>query len=121
MNIVFSLVCGIVTGMGMGGGAILIFLLTNFSGVSQQLAQGANILFFIPTCVISIILNGKKKSIDKKTALTVGAFGIIGAIIGAYISVNIKVKNLRKFFGIFLIIVATFEIYKLIKQHMKKM
>ena len=112
MNIAFSIVCGTVTGMGMGGGAILIFLLTSFSGVSQQLAQGANILFFIPTCIISIILNWKKKNIDKRIALIVGVFGIIGAIIGAYISANIKVKNLRRLFGVFLIIVATFEIYK---------
>ncbi len=45
--------------------------------------------------------------------------GIIGAVIGARISVNLDVKVLRKYFGIFLIIVAINEIYSLIKQYIK--
>ena len=41
--------------------------------------------------------------------------GIIGAIIGAKISINMDVNRLKKYFGIFLAIIAIYEIYSLIK------
>ena len=41
----------------------------------------------------------------------------IGAIIGALISINLDVQKLRKFYGIFLAIIAIHEIYTLIKQY----
>ena len=102
-----------------GGGTVLIFLLTNFSKIEQHIAQGANLIFFIPTCIVSIAINLKSKNIELKTAGVVLISGIIGAIIGANISINIKVNYLRKYFGYFLIIIAIFEIYSLIKSYRK--
>ena len=100
-----------------GGGTILIFLLTTFSGIEQHIAQGANLIFFIPTCIVSIYMNLKSKNIEVKTATVVLISGIVGAIIGAVISINIQVIYLRKYFGYFLIIIAIFEIYSLIKSY----
>ena len=103
-----------------GGGTILIFFLTTFSGIEQHLAQGANLIFFIPTCIVSIIINLKNKNIERKIALIVSVSGIAGAIIGANIATNIEVKMLRKYFGIFLISVAIFEIFKIKNNFIKK-
>lgn len=83
------------------------------------MAQGINLIFFIPTCVISIIVNWKNKNIEKKVALITIISGIIGAIIGAEISTRINVKELRILFGYFLIFIAIFEIYFLIKPNIK--
>ena len=102
-----------------GGGTLLIFLLVTFSGIEQRIAQGANIMFFIPTCIVSIFLNIKNKNIKGKTALIVIISGIIGTIIGTIISLNIRVENLRKYFGLFLIFMSFFEIYSLIKLYIK--
>ena len=52
-------------------------------------------------------------------ALIITVSGVIGAIAGAIISVNLDVKYLRKYFGIFLLIVAINEIYSLIKLYIK--
>lgn len=103
-----------------GGGTVLIFLLTTFSAVDQHFAQGANLIFFIPTCIVSIFLNLKNKNIQLKTAFIVIISGIIGAIIGAVISTNLQVKYLKKYFGYFLLLVAIFEIYTLIRSFYKK-
>lgn len=102
-----------------GGGAVLIILLTTLSNIDQHIAQGANLIFFIPTSVVSIIINYKNKNIDVKTAMIVILSGIFGAIIGAKISTNINVKILKKYFGIFLLLIAFFEIYSLIKSYIK--
>lgn len=119
INLLFAVLSGIISGIGMGGGTVLIFLLTTFSGVSQHMAQGANLIFFIPTCIVSIFINLKNKNIDIKTAVVVIISGIIGAVIGAELSLIIDAKNLKKYFGIFLLLITIYEIYSLIKSNIK--
>ena len=114
---VIGLVSGVFSGVGMGGGTILIFLLTTFAGIEQHVAQATNLIYFIPTAISAIIVNYKEKNIDTKLAISVSIFGIIGAIIGAKFAVNTDVQKLRKLFGIFLAIIAIHEIYTLFKEY----
>lgn len=115
INIIFGVISGIVSGLGIGGGTVLIFLLISFSGIEQHIAQGVNLIFFIPTSIVSIFINLKNNNIEKRTALIVSIFGIIGAILGAKMAVGIDMKNLRKYFGFFLLIIAFYEVFSLIK------
>ena len=115
MEILIGIVSGIVSGTGMGGGTILIFFLTFFMGVEQHIAQATNLIFFIPTSIIAILVNLKNKNIYLKSAIIISAFGILGAIIGANISINMDVVILKKAFGIFLAIIAIHEIYTIVK------
>ena len=64
-----------------GGGTILIFLLTIMLGIEQHIAQATNLIFFIPTSIVAIIVNLKNKNIDLKLAIVISIFGILGAII----------------------------------------
>ena len=116
-EILVGVTSGIFSGVGMGGGTILIFLLTMFLGLEQHIAQATNLIYFVPTAISAIIVNYREKNIDTKLARFVSVCGIIGAVIGAMISINIDVKILRKYFGIFLAIIAIHEIYTLIKQY----
>lgn len=68
---------------------------------------------------MAILVNLKNKNIQLRTAIIVIITGVIGAIIGAKISVNLNVSELRKYFGYFLIIIAINEIYSLIKNYLK--
>ena len=43
IQILIGVVAGIFSGIGMGGGTILIFLLTTFGGLEQHIAQATNI------------------------------------------------------------------------------
>ena len=47
-----------------------------------------------------------------KTAITVIIFGIIGAICGAYATTLVNVETLKICFGLFLIIIGTYQLYK---------
>jgi len=112
-----GLVSGVVTGFGMGGGTILILLVSIIWGIDQHVAQSTNLVFFVPTAIASIITNIKQKCIDYKLGITIGFFGIIGSIIGAQVSIHTEASKLKKYFAIFLIIIAIFEIYSLIKEY----
>ena len=117
MEIIIGIFSGIFSGIGDGGGTILIFLLTTFIGLEQHIAQATNLIYFIPTAISAIIVNYKNKNIEIKLTLLTSIAGIIGAIIGAKISVNTDVEKLKKLFGIFLTVIAIHEIYTLYKEY----
>ena len=114
-EVFIGILSGIVSGTGMGGGTILIFLLTFMLGIEQHVAQATNLIFFIPTAIVAILVNLKNKNIDMKLAIIISVFGILGAIIGANISIHIDVGILKKCFGIFLAVITINEIYSIIK------
>ena len=118
-EILIGIVSGIVSGTGMGGGTILIFLLTFMIRVEQHISQATNLIFFIPTSIVAILVNLKNKNIELKLAITISISGVVGAIIGTNISTHIDVGNLKKCFGIFLLVIAINEIYSIIKLNKK--
>lgn len=117
VEIISGIIAGMFTGTGMGGGTVLILLLSIFSNLNQHSSQGINLIFFILTTISAIIVNIKGKIIDFKLGFKIIIYGIIGALIGSKIAMNIDSGNLRKYFGIFLAIIAIYEIYSLIKEY----
>ena len=118
-EILIGTFAGVFSGIGMGGGTVLIFLLNMFLGVEQHVAQATNLIYFIPTAISAIFVNYKEKNIDIGLAKIISVMGVIGAILGAIISVNLDVEKLRKFYGFFLTVIAIHEIYTLIKEYKK--
>ena len=112
-----ALYLGSLHGMGMGGGTILILCLSLFSGLEQHIAQATNLVFFIPTSIVAITINIKEKLINWNVAIPVCISGILGSILGAIISSNMDVGVLKKCFGIFLAIIAIYQLYIFIKSY----
>ena len=120
IEITAGIVSGIVSGAGMGGGTILILILSNFIGLDQHIAQATNLIFFIPTSIVAIIINFKQKLIDYKLGIMIGIVGSIGAFIGSKLALNINSNDLRKYFGIFLLLIAFYEIYNTFCKYKKE-
>ena len=119
VEILMGIISGIVSGLGMGGGTILILLLTTFYNVDQHIAQSTNLVFFVPMSISIILLNMKQNNINFKLGNSIIIYGIIGAIIGAKISIKMNVIYLKKYFGIFLGLIAIFEIYNIIRKYIR--
>lgn len=83
------------------------------------MAQATNLVFFVPTSITAIIVSVKEKLIEWKIGITLALAGVVGAIIGAKISVKMDVEILRKMFGLFLAVIAINEIYSLTKEYRK--
>ncbi len=111
LNIIIGFISGIISGMGIGGGAILIPALILIENASQQTAQGINLVYFIPTAVAALIMHIKNKNIDIKIALWVGLSGVFGATGGALLAGALGDNVLRKMFGVFLLFIGIYEIY----------
>ncbi len=115
---IIGLTSGVLSGMGIGGGAILIPALTLFLDFEQKVAQNINLLYFIPTAIVAIFVHSKNKNIEKEGLFKVILFGLIGAVAGSFIAINLKGKLLRKIFGWFLLFMGISEI---LKKGVKKM
>ena len=56
VNVVIGFLSGAVGSLGIGGGGILIVMLTLALGIKQNNATLANLIFFIPVAIFSLIL-----------------------------------------------------------------
>ena len=106
---------GILSGMGVGGGMLLIPAATLFLGIGQHSAQSLNLFCFIPSALCALIIHIKKRNIDFKTAFPVIITGIPFSLLGAFISTNISADILGKCFGVFILIFGIREIVTGIK------
>lgn len=121
MEIIIGLLSGIAASMGFGGGFILIIYLTAFAGVEQITAQGVNLLFFLPTALVSLVIHQKNKLIQWKKLLYLIPGGLLGIAAGTWLSSNIRTEFLQKLFASLLIFVGTKEIFhKNSEKHLTK-
>ena len=116
-EVMIGILSGCVAALGMGGGTVLILLLGIWCNIEQHIAQGTNLIFFIPTSIVAIYMNIKNKTIDYKIATKIIIPGVIGSFFGAFLSFKFENDNLKKYFGIFLLFVAALEIYSFVKQN----
>lgn len=115
MLILTGVISGAVTGVAMGGGTLLILILTEFMNVQQHTAQATNLIFFIPTSIVAIIIHFKDKNINKKLLIKMLPLAIIGTCIGSYLTRLFDDESLKKYFGGFLLLIGIFEIFTTIK------
>ena len=103
---------GIISGMGIGGGTILIPALLFLTDINQHQAQGVNLIYFIPTAVTALIAHQKAGNISWTTAKPLAVLGLAGAAAGAFLAVSLQAGLLRKIFGGFLLLMGLSEIFK---------
>lgn len=99
----------IIGSMGLGGGGILIIYFNLFTDVSQSLAQGINLLFFIPSALVAIIIYIKKKLINFRLAAAIAALGVIGALLGSYLASLVDSRVLSKLFALLLLVMGVMQ------------
>ena len=93
----------------MGGGTLLIPILTLFLSFPQKSAQAINLLVFIPMAIVSLIVHIKNKLVDFRTGIPVIISGVISSICGSILAGMVSNGVLRKIFGAFLLIVGVFQ------------
>ena len=106
-----GLLCGILSGFGIGGGTILILYLANIAGIPQQAAQGINLIYFLPTSATALFSHFKNGFIDKSSVIPAIITGSIFSIGAAIAATSLDVNVLKKIFGLFLIVIGIRELF----------
>jgi uncharacterized membrane protein YfcA len=102
-----GLVAGLAGGLfGVGGGIVLIPLLTGWLRASQHQAHGTSLAAIGATAVAGLAVYGAHARVDWRTALAVGIASVFAARIGARAAARTSPRGLTLAFAVFLLLVA---------------
>ena len=103
---------GVLSGMGIGGGTLLVIVLVELAHIEQRAAQGINLLYFLPVAAASLIEHIRSRRIRMRVFLLCAAAGTAAAVGGSLLAGCLKTGTLRRLFGILLIAAGTVQIFK---------
>ena len=102
---------GVLGGMGMGGGTVLIPILTVFCGVPQHLAQSVNLLSFLPMSAASLRVHKKNGLLDTEGVLWMIVPATTLSVLGGLFVQSISGGALRIGFGVFLCLLSFYQFW----------
>ena len=115
MSFIFYLLAGFVPGllggMGMGGGTVLIPVLTLFFGVEQHIAQATNLIAFLPMAAFSLNVHKKKGLLKTDGVWWIVVPALLTSVAGGFVAAVLSAGILRKLFGAFLVFLAVKGIF----------
>ncbi len=103
--VVLGFVTGILAGLiGVGGGIIVVPVLTVFFGVSDLVAKGTSLFMILPTSASGTVSNLKRKNADLPAALVIGGVAAAASIGGVAVAQVSDPQVASILFGIFVVL-----------------
>lgn len=109
--IIVGAVLGFLSGLGVGGGSLLILWLTLIVQMPQDTARSINLLFFLPTALIASFFRWKQGKLEFKKILPAMIGAVAAAILFTWISRHLNSDSLRIPFGILLLVTGLRELF----------
>ncbi len=116
LYVLFGFLAGIFGGLGMGGGTLLIPLLTIFCSLDQKLSQGINLVSFLVMALFALIVHYKNGYVKTKGIFYIILSGIIFSALGSLLAGILPSKILRMAFGVFLCVLSIIQVIKVVKK-----
>lgn len=105
--VVTGLAAGMLAGlMGVGGGVIIVPLLTIVFGFPLVLAKGTSLAVIVPTALVGTLRNIRHRTTDLRAGVLVGAAGVLTAAAASQISLGLDPTLSAWLFAALLVLVA---------------
>jgi uncharacterized protein len=114
LDLAIGLIVGVLVGfMGVGGGVILVPAMVHILHMDQHTAQGTSLFLQLPPLGLGALLMYRKKGqVDLKAGILCALGILLGGYLGSRLAVSISSSDLRKLFGIFLVVAAVLVWHK---------
>lgn len=109
--LVIGALLGFLSGLGVGGGSLLMLWLTLVLGLEHSIARNINLLFFLPAAAIASFFRWKQGALSFKKILPAVIAGCISAGLFACLSRNIDIALIKKLFGALLLATGLRELF----------
>ena len=103
VTLVVGTALGFFTGLGVGGGSLLMVWLTAVLGMDALIARSINLLFFLPGAAVAIAFRKRQGIIQWMHVLPPALAGCISAAVCSRFSTGVDNSWLQKLFGAVLI------------------
>ena len=110
VSVLVGTILGVLSGLGTGGGSLLILWLTLMLGMDQETARSINLMFFIPSALVACLFRWKQGRLDIKKVLPAIIAGSIASGLFTFLSRDMDTTILRKLFGGLLIVTGLREL-----------
>ena len=110
ISILVGVILGFLSGLGIGGGSLLILWLTIALGIDHNTARGINLLFFLPAAAIAFAFRWKQGAVEIKTILPAILAGTLSAAASSYVGLMLDMALLKKLFGLLLLLTGLREL-----------
>ena len=108
-----GLIIGTITGIiGAGGGFLYVPALVLWANIPMKKAVGTSLIIVTINSLIGFIGDIQTINVEWPFLLSFTLISIIGIILGGILSKFISEEKLKKSFGVFTLIMATYIIYK---------
>ena len=105
--IVLGLVAGVASGcFGIGGGAIIVPVLTLVFKIPYHVAIGTSLALIIPISLAGSLTHAKMSNIDWRIFLLCAVAGMVGAVVGSLLIEKVPALYAKRAFAIFLLFTA---------------
>jgi uncharacterized protein len=101
--------------IGIGGGLLFVPTMTVGLRLSQAVAQGTSLLAIVPTAIVGGVTHLRRGNVLIRQAAWMGGGGVVGAVIGALVAVEVPGPILARIWGAFLV----FSAYRLLMQGLR--
>ena len=115
MAFLAGLFCGVVSGLGLGGGSLLMLWLTAIVGMAPEAARSINLLYFLPTAGAALLRHQKNRYIDWHIVWPAAISGSLCAAGGAVLASVLDTQWLKKGFALLLLAAGGLEFYRQMK------
>ena len=102
--------------IGIGGGLLFVPTMTLGFSASQAIAQGTSLVAIVPTAIVGGVTHFRRGNVLRRPALLMGGGGVVGAVIGALVAVEVPGPVLARVWGGFLV----FSAYRLTVQAIRQ-
>lgn len=109
--LIVGTVLGFLSGLGIGGGSLLILWLTMVLNMDPVTARGINLLFFIPSALIACLFRIRQGTLKIRRILPSVLAGCVAAAVFSWISTILDVGILKKMFGLLLLVIGLQQIF----------
>ena len=110
VSVLVGTILGVLSGLGTGGGSLLILWLTLMLGMDQETARSINLMFFIPSALVACLFRWKQGRLDIKKVLPAIIAGSITSGLFTFLSRDMDTSMLRKLFCGLLILTGLREL-----------
>lgn len=111
ITIPVAIVLGFLAGLGVGGGSLLMLWLTLVVKTPYEQARVINLLFFLPSAIISTLFHRRQGSVKIKKILPAMIAGCGAAALFTCIGNQIDTVLLKKCFGVLLLVTGIRELF----------